>query len=240
MKKEREKATKKEWNETHFTVGKMWAQNAGQDQDDRERPFSEHSLRDFKRLEDRMKVDPFWQTSFSDITSDDVVSAYARLSKSSNPRASNGGKTTGNLFFRMLGTAAQYHIDKNLPPDTRNIFQTALKKRRSKARARSRTITAEPGALKRWWDAVKNLRASADSGDKRKRSSGILADYQLLVLLWGGRKTETLELKWSDVDLKNKIVTFVATKNGEKHLFPLAPLAESILVDLQAMHKQWS
>jgi len=43
-----------------------------------------------------------------------------------------------------------------------------------------------------------------------------------------------------DVDFKRKVVTFTDTKNGEKHLFPLSQLAESILVDLQSLHKQWA
>lgn len=240
VKKEQQEATKKQWNETHFTVAKMWAQYTGQDPNHRLRPFSEHTLKDFKRLENRLQSDPIWQIPFADLTADDVAGAYARASKSSNPHATNGGKTTGNLLFRMLGTAAQHHIDKNLPPATPNIFQTALRKKRNKTRARSRTITAEPGALKRWWEAVVALRAKAESGDKRKRSSAILADFQLLVLLWGGRKGETLALKWRDVDFKRKVVTFTDTKNGEKHLFPLTSLAESILVDLQSLHKQWA
>jgi integrase len=240
VKKEQQEATKKQWDETHFTVAKMWSQYTGQDPKNRLRPFSEHTLKDFKRLENRLKSDPIWQIPFSDLTADDVLGAYARASKSSNPHATNGGKTTGNLYFRMLGTAAQHHIDKNLPPATPNIFQTALRKKRNKTRARSRTITAEPGALKRWWEAVMALRAKADSADKRKRSSAILADFQLLVLLWGGRKGETLALKWKDVDFKRKVVTFTDTKNGEKHLFPLSQLAESILVDLQSLHKQWA
>jgi integrase len=42
------------------------------------------------------------------------------------------------------------------------------------------------------------------------------------------------------VDFKRKVVTFTDTKNGEKHLFPLSQLAESILVDLQSLHKQWA
>lgn len=239
VKKDRKKATKKQWNETHFTVAKMWAQYIGQDIKNRQHPFSEHTLNDFKRLKNRLETDPIWQIPFTDLTSDDVLAAYARASKSTNLHATNGGKTTGNLYFRMLGTAAQYHIDKNLPPTTPNIFQTSLRRKRNKARARSRTLTAEPGALKRWWDAVKDLRSKADSGDKRNRSSGILADFQLLVLLWGGRKSETLALKWNDVDFKRKLVTFTDTKNREKHLFPLSTLAESILGDLQSLHKQW-
>ena len=240
VKKEQQEATKKQWNETHFTVAKMWAQYTGQDPKNRLRPVSEHTVRDFKRLENRLQSDPIWQIPFADLTADDVLGAYGRSSKSSNPHATNGGKTTGNLFFRMLGTAAQHHIDKNLPPATPNIFQTALRKKRNKTRARSRTITAEPGALKRWWEAVIALRAKAESADKRMRSSAILADFQLLVLLWGGRKGETLALKWKDVDFKRKVVTFTDTKNGEKHLFPLSPLAESILVDLQKLHKLWA
>ena len=231
--------TKKQWVDTHFTVGKMWEQYEQQDPINRTKPFSTNYLKDCKRLRERMDKDPFWSLQFTSLAKSDVFAAYVRASKSSDRRASNGGKTTGNKFFRMLGSAAQFHIENNMPADTPNIFQTALKKKRNKPRARTRTLTFEPDSLKRWWKAVKGLRAKADTGDKRMRTSALLADFQILVLLWGGRKTETLALRWMDIDYEKKIVAFTETKNGEIHLFPLAPLAESVLADVNSLLQEW-
>ncbi len=239
-KRARQAETKKQWVDTHFTVGKMWEQYEKQDPENRAKPFSVNYLKDCKRLREKLDKDPFWSLQFTSLSKSDVYSAYARTSKSSDRRASNGGKTTGNKFFRMLGSAAQFHIENNMSADTSNIFQTALKKKRNKPRARSRTLTFEPDSLKRWWKAVKALRAKADTGDKRMRTSALLADFQILVLLWGGRKSETLALKWGDVDYGKKVVAFNDTKNGEVHLFPLTPLAESVLADIRGLLSEWS
>jgi len=178
----------------------MWEQYEKQDPANRAKPFSANYLKDCKRLREKLEKDPFWSLQFTSLSKSDVYAAYARASKSSDPRATNGGKTTGNKFFRMLGSAAQFHIENNMEGDTSNIFQSALKKKRNKPRARSRTLNFEPDSLRRWWKAVKNLRAKAETGDKRMRTSALLADFQILVLLWGGRKSETLALKWADVD----------------------------------------
>lgn len=238
-KRARQEATKKQWADTHFTVAKMWDQYEKQDPANRAKPFSANYLKDCQRLRKRMDKDQVWSLQFTSLTKSDVFAAYARVSKSNDRRASNGGKTTGNKFFRMLGSAAQFHIENNLSADTPNIFQTALKKKRNKPRARTRTLTFEPDSLNRWWKAVKVLRTKGDTGDKRTRTSALLADFQILVLLWGGRKTETLALKWMDIDYDKKIVAFMETKNGEIHLFPLTPLAESVLADVHSLLQKW-
>lgn len=238
-KRARQEETKKQWADTHFTVAKMWDQYEKQDPANRAKPFSTNYLKDCQRLRERMDKDQVWSLQFTSLTKSDVFAAYARVSKSNDRRASNGGKTTGNKFFRMLGSAAQFHIENNLSADTPNIFQTALKKKRNKPRARTRTLTFEPDSLNRWWKAVKALRTKGDTSDKRTRTSAILADFQILVLLWGGRKTETLALKWMDIDYDKKIVAFMETKSGEIHLFPLTPLAESVLADVHSLLHKW-
>ena len=238
-KKARQKEANKQWVDTHFTVGKMWEQYEKQDPENRAKPFSANYLKDCERLREKMSNDPFWSLQFTSLAKSDVLAAYVRASKSKDRRASNGGKTTGNKFFRMLSSAAQHHIDNNMKADTANVFQTALKKKRNKPRARTRTLTFEPESLMRWWKAVKSLRAKCETGDKRMRTSALLADFQILVLLWGGRKTETLTLKWGNIDFDKKIVAFTQTKNGETHLFPLTPLAESVLADVRSLLNEW-
>ena len=48
-----------------------------------------------------------------------------------------------------------------------------------------------------------------------KSSNVYLKPAVLLALSTGGRKTEILSLKWTDIDLKNERITFRDTKNGE-------------------------
>jgi Arm DNA-binding domain len=124
-KRARQAETKKQWVDTHFTVGKMWEQYEKQDPANRAKPFSANYLKDCKRLREKLDKDPFWSLQFTELSKSDVYAAYARASKSSDPRATNGGKTTGNKYFRMLGSAAQFHIENNLKADTPNIFQQA-------------------------------------------------------------------------------------------------------------------
>jgi len=53
--------------------------------------------------------------------------------------------------------------------------------------------------------------------------------FFLMVLYTGARKSELLNLQWSDVDLKNRVIRFWDTKNDEDHEIPLAPDAVKLL-----------
>ncbi len=230
-------ATTKEWLESKYTVADMWADYKGQD---RKPPFSKNTLNDFKRLDKRMAGDPIWQIPFGKLTGEDALAAFNRFSNSPSPRATNGGKTTANLYFRMLRSAAEHVIvAKKFPAGTRNEFKLGLAKSWHKTKARQRTLIGQTDSLKRWWDALEALRVESQAGDKRKLAGAILADYQALVLLWGGRKSETLAVKWSDLDFSMKIGVFQDTKNGEAHYFPIGPLAESILMRIKGLHEAW-
>ncbi|CAD0183967.1 Integrase [Ruegeria sp. THAF57] len=50
-----------------------------------------------------------------------------------------------------------------------------------------------------------------------------------MLLLTGARRGEIANLKWDDVDLDHKLVTFVDTKNGTDRTIPLSPSAFAIL-----------
>lgn len=234
----RKQATSDEWLRTKFTVEEMWGRYRNQTRGTN--PFSKHSLNDFDRLEKRMKDDPLWSASFFKLTEKQVLDAFCRASTSTDRRATNGGKTTANHFFRLQRTAAQFAIKKGHAPDKTNIFSSALEHNWHKNNARKRTLVADKGSLRRWWEAVDALRASAGA-DKRSRSSALLADFQVLVLPWGGRKTETLTLEWTDVDFDAKTVRFRAevTKNRTEHMFPMAPHAGLVLRRLRALQKEW-
>lgn len=109
-----------------------------------------------------------------------------------------------------------------------NPFIAFNSKRRGwyQAEARTRTVGETEEQLKLWWDAVEALRNNEDG---RARANDIVADYLLLSLLWGGRRSEVLSLKWENIDLRGKAVVFKDTKNRKDHEFPLTPYAEKIL-----------
>lgn len=234
----RKQAATDEWMRTKFTVADMWSRYRNQTR--AAKPFSQHSINDFNRLEKRMAGDPLWRASFHGLTEDQVLKAFQRQSASADRRATNGGKTTANHFFRLLRTAAQYAIKKGHAPSKANIFSLALENNWHKNNARKRTIVVDKDSLRRWWEAVDALRA-ASKGDKRRRSGALIAEFQVLALLWGGRKTETLTLEWADVDFEAKTARFRAeiTKNRTEHLFPLCPHAEAVLRRLRALQAEW-
>ncbi|MDY0747956.1 integrase family protein [Paucibacter sp. R3-3] len=237
----RKAATNKEWLATRFTVGEMWTEYRKQPRD--AKPFSANTMRDFKRVENWMKTDPLWSTPIATLSEVEALAAFKRAGAAAakSPRAKNGGKTTANLIFRNLRSATQYAIrHKRLASDS-NIFSAALENNWHKPRARQRTLVTDKDSLRRWWSALESQRAKGHANAKN-RASAILADYQALVLLWGGRRTETLQLRWDDIDFEAKTVRFAAdiTKARREHNFPLAPLAESILRRLQRLRDAWS
>ena len=236
----RKAATNAEWLATRFTVAEMWGEYRNQPREGK--PFSANYIRDFDRMERRMAGDPIWAAAFATLSEDEVRAAFKRVGAAAakGARATNGGRTTANSFFRMLRSAAAYAIKKGRSASRRNIFAEAMENNWHKSRARTRTLVADKDSLRRWWEALEAQRAKAGD-DKRKRSSAILADYQALILLWGGRRSETLSLRWDDVDFESKTVRFRedATKNRLEHRFPMAPHAESILLRLRALAKEW-
>ena len=234
----RKVATNAEWLATRYTVGEMWDEYRNQPRE--QSPFSANYERDFKRLETAMKGDAIWSAPIAKLSDVEVLAAFKRVKVGAgkSKRATNGGKTTANSFFRMLRSAAAYAIKRERIASGKNIFSIALENNWHTARARARTLIGDADSLRRWWEALDGLRHKAEA-DKRARGSAIIADYQALLLLWGGRKAETLSLRWDDVDFDEKTVRFreTETKNRTLHLFPLTPLAESILLRLRRLRE---
>lgn len=76
-----------------------------------------------------------------------------------------------------------------------------------------------------WLKALEALRA-----DERHRVS-VVADYLMLLLMWGGRKTETRLLRWRDVAWEDRQVCYDAetTKGKKAHYMPLTPWGSEVL-----------
>ena len=69
------------------------------------------------------------------------------------------------------------------------------------------------------------------SSEAKLNSQDILADYLQLSILWGGRRTETLSMRWENISLEDETVCFFEgdTKNSFEHIFPLTSHAKSLL-----------
>lgn len=83
---------------------------------------------------------------------------------------------------------------------------------------------------------LKSLNALRD--DPRFRVS-VVAAYMMVVVLWGGRKTETSLIRWGDVDWRDRWLRFLAdtTKANKDHYVPLAPWATEILTGQREKNK---
>ncbi|HEY0198135.1 MAG TPA: tyrosine-type recombinase/integrase [Rhodanobacter sp.] len=68
----------------------------------------------------------------------------------------------------------------------------------------------------------------------------MVADYVLLSVLWGGRKTEGSLIRWRDVGFGDREVCFSAknTKGNKNHYIPLTPWSLDILRDRRAKNLQ--
>ena len=54
-------------------------------------------------------------------------------------------------------------------------------------------------------------------------------DIVILALNTGARRSELEGLRWREVDLKEEMVTFIKTKNGEDRTIPLSTEASEVL-----------
>lgn len=73
---------------------------------------------------------------------------------------------------------------------------------------RRRTLIM-PHQLPDWWRAV------------RSSCSDTVRDYLILMILTGLRRSEAANLRWSDIDMKGRIINIDTTKNGDPHSLPI-------------------
>ncbi len=158
------------------------------------------------------------------ITQDEVLARFDTISRML-PARKLGGKPapitrTANQAFKYLQAAYNYVIRKHglmkvgfdNPVD---ILKTA--RRWSRINRRSRFLDTSQPSFVQWWKACEEYECR------------VAGDYILFTLLQGGRSIECATLKWDDVDFKKREVVYRDTKNGLDYVFPLTPLAMTIL-----------
>lgn len=180
------------------------------------------------RAEARVQIEKgdLWKTPLLEITGADLYAEYNRL-KSAAKGGSNKGATQAGKFMRYIRAAFKHAVDKReiLAPDP----FTRLKKLApgwDKTEGRTRIVAATEEDLPNWWKAVENLR-------NRRRGvadAATIADYLILSLLWGCRKSELLPLTWDKVNLKTRVALFTDTKSHRDLPVPFGKFAHEILV----------
>lgn len=161
---------------------------------------------------------------YRDITQDEVLARFDAISRMV-PARKLGDKPapitrTANQAFKYLQAAYNYVIRKHgltkmgfeNPVD---ILKTA--RRWSRINRRSSFLDTSQPSFVQWWKACEAC------------ESRVAGDYILFTLLQGGRSIECATLKWGDIDFKKREVAYWDTKNGLDYVFPLTPLALTIL-----------
>ncbi|MGH8157668.1 MAG: tyrosine-type recombinase/integrase [Rhodanobacter sp.] len=85
-------------------------------------------------------------------------------------------------------------------------------------------------------EGVAWLKGLVELCDVKDPALAMVADYVLLSVLWGGRKTEGSLIRWRDIGFGDREVCFSAenTKGNKNHYIPLTPWSLDILQDRRA------
>ena len=197
-----------------------------EDKDGNSRPAT---VLDRKSARKALQGGKLWKMSLLDVKPGDLQAEFNRLKvRVKSKTATNGGATQAGGFFRCLRAAFRSKFEKL--KDATNPFLEFTKGEPGWYRVQARDRLAAPSvpALRKWWTAVETLRKSPH---KQSADSPTIADYLILSLLFGGRRTEMLSLAWANVDLEERTVVFpkTITKNKAKHEIVFGDYAASIL-----------
>lgn len=146
----------------------------------------------------------------SDITEDMVLKRQKKISQT--------GKTTANTTMRVLRLTLNYAKATNMVDNTATDI---LSKARlwHKNNRKDRVIHSDQ--LKAWHKAVETL------PNQRAKV------YLLIALYMGFRSKELLTIEWENVDLKNKTILLIDTKNRTGHKLPIPEVILPFIKALQ-------
>lgn len=184
------------------------------------------TARDYGQIMDTALAD--WQKKpIVAITKDMVVKRHAKLSLKTPAYANS----TMRVLRAVLNFAAIEYEDSDgnsLLPD--NPVKRLSQTRRWNRDKRRQTVIKRH-ELKPWFDAVLAHKAKHAPGS----FDHTVADYLLLLILTGLRRSEAASLTWDDIDLIGKTLHLDDTKNGEAHELPLPEYLTELLTVRRAI-----
>jgi integrase len=170
----------------------------------------EHYKDDIKR-----NLSSWLQKPIGEITKDMVAKKHIAIAGSSGQATANSVMRT----FRAVYNYALSYTDHAIPDNpVQRLSQT-----RQWYKVERRDTFIKPHELKAWHDAVQGI------------GNPVIRDYLLLTLFTGLRKQEGLQLKWSNVDMRDRSFTIPPhlTKNGKAHTLPMSKYIHSLFEQLQ-------
>jgi integrase len=196
------------------TVGFMFANDAKTQSE-----TDAHSTkRDRKDVQKWLEDLPVWRTPIHELTPDILDEMMSSVKETR-------GSATSVKVWRYL-RAAWNRLDSTEQPD-RDPFADRLKKHKLPVIPRRQTVLhTDDESGQAWLQAIAPMRDLAGGRNFAKR---VMADYIILTLCWGARRSEAASLKVSDVNFEREYIVFRDTKNARDHYFPLTPGVAAIL-----------
>lgn len=194
--------------------------------------FNERQLTLLKHIDGEWTVDQpiiladWLDRPFRSITAEEVLTRFDLFARG-KPQKLIGGELkpisrTHQIAFKFFSTAYNFIIPR-LMHDGEVLTNPAsiltVYKRWKPTEKRKRFLDFETAELAKWWNTL----------DEYHPENPVAADYILFSLLQAARSIEVNDLRWSQVDMEKRRVSYLDTKNGEDYDFPLTQLAVEIL-----------
>jgi integrase len=184
------------------------------------------TVQDYRRLMKEVFKD--WQDQeLRNITKDKVQQRHRAYGQRSQARANNAMRLLKAVFNFAQG---QYEDSQG-----RSLFPENPVDRLSHVkgwfRVERRRTLIKKSELPAWFEAVERLRGEGDP------TSETIADYLMLLLFTGLRRSEGMNLQWSDVDFAERTLTIQDTKNREPLILPLSDFLFELLKRREGQHR---
>lgn len=161
-------------------------------------------------------VKDWLEQPISSITKEMIAQKHREVGDNHGENAANNLMRT----IRSLYNFAYILADEKIPPNpVRRLSQA-----RQWYKTERRHTFLKPHEMKPWYDAVIKI------------ENIVIRDYLLLTVFTGLRKQEGLQLKWSDVDMRDRSFTIQhhMAKNNRAHTLPMSNFLYSLFEQLQS------
>lgn len=177
------------------------------------------------------RVFPDWQARpLTHITKEMVARRHQKVGETSGPAYANHAFRFLRALFNFA--IAQYEPPSGAPLLTENPVDR-LKRTKAWFRQTRRHDFIKPHQLPAWYAAVEALRQNSGPPEAGpidlNHASAVVADYLLLLVFTGLRRTEGLSLRWDQVDLLDRTLFLPDPKNHQPLTLPLSDVVQSIL-----------
>ncbi|MDE2293816.1 MAG: integrase family protein [Gammaproteobacteria bacterium] len=163
---------------------------------------------------------PAWKDRpIAAITKDAVGQRHLELTQKHGPAYADGA-------MRFLRALVNFALAQYEAPDGTPLLPDNPVKRLSQTRAwnkvKRRTTVIRQSQIKAFVGALLELKAEPARLNVPDTQGALVADYVLLLLLTGLRRSEAASLQWAEIDFVARTLTVRDTKNGDDHTLPLS------------------